>query len=83
MDHVIMSREASTMETTLCATVLQVNSQNILVCDRRTNQEVLVHTENTCRFSVGDRVRIQFNGIMTMSIPPQISASCIRILGCH
>lgn len=70
------------MRTTMCATVMQVDPQNMLVCDHSTNQEVLVHTEDACRFSQGNRVCIHFNGIMTMSIPPQITADCIRLIGC-
>lgn len=71
------------MRTTMRATVLQVDPQNILVCDHSTNQEVLVHTEDACRFSQGNRVCIHFSGIMTMSIPPQITANCIRLIGCR
>ena len=46
-------------------------------------RDVVVHTPCAGRFCVGDRVRIGYNGIMTMSLPPQISAECIvRIPGC-
>lgn len=65
------------METTLCATVLQVDQQNIMVCNYSNNQEVLVHAKDAYRFSKGNCVCIHFNGIMTMSIPPQITANCI------
>lgn len=70
------------MEITMYATVLEVRTQNLLVCDHSTDQEVLVHTANACRFSKGNCVCIYFNGIMTMSIPPQITASSIRRVGC-
>ena len=70
------------METTMYATVLQVCPQNLLVCDHSTDQEVLVHTANACRFSQGNCVCIHFSGIMAMSIPPQITATCIRRVGC-
>lgn len=58
----------------MCATILEVNSDNLLVHDVRTKQEVIVNTPCTCRFSVDDRVRIVYNGIMTNSLPPQISS---------
>jgi hypothetical protein len=70
------------MNTTMRATVRQVCPRNLLVCDHSTAQEVLVHTADACRFSSGDCVCIHFNGIMTMSIPPQITASCIHRIHC-
>jgi len=71
------------MEITMYATVLQVHPQNLLVCNHSTDHEVLVHAANACRFSEGNCVCIHFNGIMTASIPPQITASCIRRVGCY
>lgn len=62
---------------TMCATLVEVQGDSLLVCDRATGQEVVVHTPCTCRFRAGDLLRIQYNGAMTMSIPPQISADCI------
>jgi len=70
------------MRTTMCATVRQVCPCNLLVCDHTTDQEVLVHTAEACRFSCGDCVCIHFSGAMTMSIPPQITATCIRRVNC-
>jgi len=63
------------METTVFqAEVLEVRNCQLLVCDCRTGQTVLVHTQQACCFSRGDCVEIEYSGIMTMSLPPQISA---------
>ena len=62
---------------TMQATVLQVRRNQLLVFDWETKQQVVVHTPLSCRFRVGGLVCIQYNGVMTLSIPPQISA--IRI----
>lgn len=70
--------------TTMIATVQEVRPDNLLVRDRRTSQEVLVHTSFTHRFRPSDIVRILYSGAMTMSIPPQITAIRIfRIGGCR
>lgn len=58
----------------MCAVVLEVNRDGLLVLDGDTRQEVLVRTDCTCGFQRNDRVNIWYNGIMTMSIPPQINA---------
>lgn len=63
---------------TMIATVLRVNPRNLLVMDSEFNQEVMVHFGDTRRFSSGDRIRITFNGQMTQSIPPQITATSIQ-----
>ncbi len=63
---------------TMNATVQTVENGQLLVCDMETNQDVVVHTSCAYRFCPGDRVCIEFNGAMTMSIPPQISATCIK-----
>lgn len=70
------------IRTTMLATVRQVCPRNLLVCDHSTDQEVLVHTANACCFSRGDCVCIHFSGVMTMSIPPQITATCIHRVNC-
>lgn len=62
----------------MIATVREVQASSLLVRDRSTSQDVLVRTNNARRFSVGDRVGILFNGVMTRSIPPQITAIRIR-----
>lgn len=64
--------------TILYATVLEVQNCSLLVCDRQTNQQVLVNARNACCFSVGEAITIYYNGVMTKSIPPQITASCIQ-----
>lgn len=67
----------STVNTTMCATVLTVMDERLLVCDHLTSQEVIVHTRNACRFCAGDQICIRFSGAMTLSLPPQISAISI------
>ncbi len=68
----------------MIATVQEVRQRNLLVRDRTTGQEVIVNTNYARCFSVGDRISIFYNGAMTASIPPQISAIRIRriIPGC-
>lgn len=68
------------MSTTMQATVCIVERGQLLVCDHATRQEVVVHTGQACCFHVGDCICIHYNGIMTASIPPQISADCIHVL---
>lgn len=65
----------------MCATVSCVEDNRLMVIDNKTRQEVAV---NTCclNFEQGDRIKIIYNGAMTMSIPPQISASRIIRLNC-
>lgn len=67
----------------MLATVLEVNPDSLLVLNHATSQEVIVHTNCTCNFQVNDRVIILFNGIMTMSLPPQINAIRISKLPFH
>lgn len=62
------------MITTMCARILKVNRNSLLVRDNATSQEVIVNTSCVCNFRVNDRVNIIYNGMMTMSLPPQISA---------
>ncbi len=49
----------------------------LLVRDRETDQEVRVRTAHAGRFRAGEDICIRYNGIMTMSIPPQINADRI------
>ncbi len=63
--------------TIMCAVIVEVNRDSLLVRDSATSQEVLVRTNCVCGFQRNDRVNILYNGVMTMSIPPQINA--IRI----
>lgn len=72
----------STVTATMIATVTQVGCCTLLVCDHCTSQEVLVHTDSARCFSCGACICIHYNGVMTASNPPQISATCItRISG--
>ena len=68
--------------TTMCATVLNAENCELLVCDQSNCQEVVVHSPIACCFAKGDRVCIHYDGAMTASIPPQISASCICKMNC-
>ena len=70
----------TTMSATMQATVCNVERNQLLVCYHATQQEVVVHTDQACCFHVGDCICIHYNGIMTASIPPQISADCIHVL---
>lgn len=64
--------------TMMTAIVREVENCSLLVCDCCTSQEVVVHTPIACCFCFGDKVCIRYNGIMTMSLPPQITATCIK-----
>ena len=66
---------------TMTATVVQAWGSQVLVNDNANGQEVLVNTNNsTGNLAAGDQVRIVYNGVMTASIPPQISADSICVL---
>jgi hypothetical protein len=58
----------------ICAEILEVNPDSLLVRSSRNRQEILVKTDCTCGFARHDRVHILYDGIMTRSIPPQIQA---------
>ncbi len=62
---------------TMQATVLAVRGGSLLVYDHNASQRVVVHTARPCRFQIGSFVCIRYNGIMTRSIPPQITAISI------
>lgn len=63
----------------MIAKVTCVACDHLLVCECNTHQEVLVRTNHARCFSRGDCICIRFNGAMTMSIPPQITAICIEL----
>ena len=63
--------------TTMTARVLEVGSGFLLVCDQSTCQQVQVNTSSACCYRVGQCLSIQYDGAMTASIPPQISATSI------
>ena len=70
-------------ETAMCAVVCQVQEDSLLVCDQSTGQQVQVHTSCARCYAAGDHICIHYDGIMTASIPPQISAGCIcKVSGC-
>lgn len=58
----------------MLATVISARSDHLLVIDLSNRQQVRVNTREAPRFRTGDLIRIRYNGAMTMSIPPQISA---------
>lgn len=62
---------------TLTARVTEVCPCHLMVCDRCGGQKIQVNTPQAPCFSVGDCVCIQYNGVMTSSLPPQISADSI------
>ena len=65
---------------TMIATVVQAWGTQVLVTDNANGQQVLVNTNhNTSNLNPGDQVRIVFNGVMTASLPPQISAQSICV----
>ena len=65
---------------TMVATVVQAWGNQVLVRDNSNSQEVLVNTRySTGNLAAGDQVRIQYDGVMTASIPPQISAQSICV----
>ena len=65
---------------TMLATVVQAWGNQVLVRDNSNSQEVLVNTRySTGNLAAGDKVRIQYDGVMTASIPPQISAQSICV----
>lgn len=62
------------------ATVRKVERNTLHVYDHTMSQITVVHTPDACRFRVGDLVCIEYSGAMTMSIPPQITATRISAL---
>ena len=70
-------------ETTMRAQVMEVQEDALLVCDQSTGQQVQVHTPCARCYAAGDHICIHYNGVMTASLPPQISAQCIhKVSGC-
>jgi len=63
---------------TIDATVLEVYNDRLLVRDLSNNQEIMVYSRDARSFSPGNIIRIIFNGQMTLSIPPQITAISIQ-----
>ena len=66
---------------TMIATVVRAWGSQVLVTDNANGQEVLVNTtQSTSNLMTGEQVRIVYDGIMTASLPPQISAQSICVL---
>ena len=66
---------------TMIATVVRAWGSQVLVTDSENGQEVLVNTTySTSNLTAGDQVRIVYDGVMTASLPPQISAQSICVL---
>lgn len=66
---------------TMIATVVRAWGSQVLVNDSANGQEVLVNTGySTGNLAAGDQVRIVYDGVMTASLPPQISAQSICVL---
>lgn len=76
----LMRLLSEVVNMTMQATVLEVHRDHLLVLDHSTMQKVRVNTPNACQFRMGDLVCIRYSGLMTMSLPPQISASRITVL---
>jgi hypothetical protein len=69
---------------TMNATVLETRNGSLLVRDNSNRQTVVVHTPMWRNFRRGDRVLILHRGIMTASIPPQITAiRIVRLPACR
>lgn len=66
---------------TMLATVVQSwNTTQVMVTDNANGQQVLVNTGyDTGNLVAGDQVRIVYDGVMTASLPPQISAQSICV----
>ena len=68
---------------TMKARVLKVCPCELLVCDLCACQQVLVRTPEACCFRAGERVCVTYDGAMTRSQPPQITAQRVeRMTGC-
>lgn len=66
---------------TMCAEVIGTDCGRLLVSELPSGEEVLVNANCICRFKKGDKIKIIYDGIMTRSIPPQISADRICCCG--
>lgn len=62
----------------MTARIIDSDLSSLLVRDLSTDGEVRVFFRNSQGFAHGDLVRIRYNGQMTRSIPPQITATSIE-----
>jgi hypothetical protein len=60
---------------TMRAQILQAGQCHLCVCDLDTRQIVLVRWRCACLFARGEYVCIEYDGVMSRSRPPQITAS--------
>lgn len=60
--------------------VIETYRDHLHVRDVGKRQRVIVHTSKANQFRPGERILIFYSGAMTMSIPPQITASKIIML---
>lgn len=66
---------------TMTGTVVQAEGSQVLIQDSSTGQEIMVNTNySTSNLAAGYLVRVVYDGAMTTSIPPQISAESICIV---
>ena len=56
------------------AVVIEVQPGRLLVLDLDTRQRVVVNSPEAWRWRPGELIRIWYDGVMTRSIPPQITA---------
>lgn len=70
----------SSRPSTLTVQVLDTRCGALLCCDCENGQQVQVNTDDACSYSVGDRLCVYYDGTMTKSLPPQITATSIRLL---
>jgi hypothetical protein len=62
----------------MTGTVLSLGPRTLTVRNEESGEAVVVNFNNPRAFNVGDRVRVTYTGIMTMSEPPQITATNIQ-----
>lgn len=66
----------------MIATIIRSRFRSLLVRDFKTNDEVLILSDNARNFPSGTCVRIKFDGKMSHSVPPQIIAASIWEIEC-
>ncbi|MCL2637021.1 MAG: YobA family protein [Oscillospiraceae bacterium] len=63
----------------MTGTVLSIGPRTLTVRNEESGEAIIVNFNNPRAFNVGDRVRVTYTGIMTMSEPPQITATNIQL----
>ncbi|MBE5781429.1 MAG: hypothetical protein E7328_06395 [Clostridiales bacterium] len=64
----------------ITALIIGLGREHLLVLDLDTRTRIRVNTREALRYRIRDLVRIRYNGVMTRSIPPQITAGRIVLL---